>query len=114
MCAPVVREVVTENQRITLHLDLPAGLPCFQGHFPDFPVLAGVVQLDWVMRLGAVHLRCCEPSATDFRIKFKRVIAPGSVLSLTLRHDTVRHRLDFVYRTGDFVASEGQVTLAGP
>jgi 3-hydroxymyristoyl/3-hydroxydecanoyl-(acyl carrier protein) dehydratase len=114
MCAPIVLAVAVQDGQVTLDLDLPADLPCFFGHFPNFPVLAGVVQLDWAMRLGAAHLACGEPSATDFRVKFKRVIVPGNPLTLALRHDAARGRLDFVYRTGDFVVSEGRVMLPPP
>lgn len=114
MCAPIVRAVAAENGQVTLALDLPADLPCFRGHFPGFPVLAGVVQLDWAMRLGVAHLACGQPSATDFRVKFKRVIVPGDPLTLVLQHDAGRGRLDFVYRIGDFVASQGRVMLAPP
>jgi 3-hydroxymyristoyl/3-hydroxydecanoyl-(acyl carrier protein) dehydratase len=114
MCAPIVRVVSAEAGRITLQLDLPADLPCFRGHYPGFCILPGVVQLDWVMQLAATHLHCDQSSATIFRIKFKRVIAPGSPLSLTLCHDEVRRRLNFVYRSGDVVASQGQVMLARP
>jgi 3-hydroxymyristoyl/3-hydroxydecanoyl-(acyl carrier protein) dehydratase len=112
MCDPIARTVAADAGQITLELDLPADLPCFQGHFPGFPILAGVVQLDWVMRLSAAYLRCGERSATDYRVKFTRLIVPGSPLTLTLDHDEVRHRLDFVYRTGGLVASRGRVTLA--
>jgi 3-hydroxymyristoyl/3-hydroxydecanoyl-(acyl carrier protein) dehydratase len=101
-----------QTRRVTLELDLPDGLPCFRGHFPGFPVLAGVIQLDWVMRLGAAHLACGQQSATDFRIKFIRVIVPGNPLTLTLDHDHARHRLDFVYRVDGLVASRGRITLA--
>jgi 3-hydroxymyristoyl/3-hydroxydecanoyl-(acyl carrier protein) dehydratase len=114
MCAPIVRSVAAEAGQVVLHLDLPADLACFQGHFPGFPVLAGVVQLDWVMQLGAVHLSCGNPSATDFRIKFKRVITPGSPLTLTLCHDVAGRRLDFVYRSGAKVASQGRILLCDP
>ena len=112
MCAPVVRTVAPEGGRVTLELSVPDDLPCFAGHFPGFPVLAGVIQLDWVMQLAAAHLRCGQKSAADFRIKFMRVIVPGGPLTLTLNHDEARHRLDFVYRTGDAVASSGRITLA--
>src|SRR5580658_8138584 len=117
MCAPIVRTIAVEagaaaSDGITLELNLPDDLPCFQGHFPGFPVLAGVIQLDWVMRLGAAHLGCGQISATDFRIKFMRVIVPGNPLTLTLDFDEARHRLDFVYRVGGVIASRGRVTLA--
>ncbi len=113
MCPPIVRAVLAEPGQLVLLLDVPADLPCFLGHYPDLPILPGVVQIDWVMQLAVRHLQCGQPSATDFRIKFKRLIAPCAPLALTLRHDKVRHRLEFVYRLGDLVASEGRVTLSG-
>jgi 3-hydroxyacyl-[acyl-carrier-protein] dehydratase len=112
MCMPIVRVIAAEAGHVTFDLDLPTDLPCFRGHFPGFSVLAGVVQIDWVMQLGVAHLRCDQPSATDFRIKFKRVIMPGNPLTLTLGLDAGRRRLDFVYRTDLRVASQGHVTLA--
>jgi 3-hydroxymyristoyl/3-hydroxydecanoyl-(acyl carrier protein) dehydratase len=114
MCAPIVRGIVPETGRVTLELNLPDDLPCFQGHFPGFPVLAGVIQLDWAMRLGSEHLRCGQTTATDFRIKFMRVIVPGNPLTLTLDHDEARHRLDFVYRVGGVIASRGRIALDPP
>jgi len=114
MCAPIVRAVAAEAARITLDLDLPPELPCFHGHFPGFPILPGVVQIDWVMQLGVAHRLCARASATDCRIKFKRVVTPGCPLSVTLSRDAVRRRLDFVYRIGDLVASQGHVMLTGP
>jgi 3-hydroxymyristoyl/3-hydroxydecanoyl-(acyl carrier protein) dehydratase len=114
MCEPIVLAATTEVGEARFDLDLPADLPCFQGHFPGLPVLAGVVQLDWAMRLAAAHLRCGQPTATDFRVKYKRVIMPGLPLTLTLAVDAERHRLDFTYRSRDLVASQGRVVLAAP
>ena len=110
-CAPIVKAIVREAGQVSLKLDLPADMACFQGHFPALPILPGVIQLDWVMRLSVEHLRCGQPSATDFRIKFRQVVGPGSPLTLTLKHDVTRHRLDFVYHIGDVVASQGRVML---
>jgi 3-hydroxymyristoyl/3-hydroxydecanoyl-(acyl carrier protein) dehydratase len=113
-CTPIVKAIAREAGQVSLQLDLPADLPCFQGHFPGFPVLPGVIQLDWVMRLAVEHLRCGQLSATDFRIKFRQVVGPGSPLTLTLTHDAPRQRLDFTYHIGDLVASQGRVMLDAP
>jgi 3-hydroxymyristoyl/3-hydroxydecanoyl-(acyl carrier protein) dehydratase len=112
MCAPIVRAISTDAGAVTLDLELPADLPCFRGHFPNCPILPGVVQIDWVMQLGMAHRLCAQSSASDCRIKFKRVVTPGCPLTLTLSRDVVRHRLDFIYRTGGLVASQGHVMLA--
>ena len=110
MCAPVVHSIASQTpDQITLTLNLPPALPCFAGHFPGFPVLPGVVQLDWVMQIARSFLACPPASGTDLRIKFKRPIAPGAALVLTVRHDAARHRLDFTYRSADTIASQGQV-----
>jgi 3-hydroxymyristoyl/3-hydroxydecanoyl-(acyl carrier protein) dehydratase len=114
MCAPIVHKVTEAEGQVTLQLGLPEDLPGFLGHYPGFPILPGVVQIDWVMRLAAAHLGCGQRSATDFRIKFKQVISPCSHLTLTLRHDAARGRLEFVYRCGSGIASQGQVTLSPP
>jgi 3-hydroxymyristoyl/3-hydroxydecanoyl-(acyl carrier protein) dehydratase len=113
-CAPDIRAFAVNENEVTLELALPAELPCFHGHFPDFPVLAGVVQLDWVMQVAVAHLGCLDPSAMNFSIKFRRVILPGNPLMLTVSRDAVRHRLDFVYRTTGQVASQGRILLAAP
>jgi 3-hydroxymyristoyl/3-hydroxydecanoyl-(acyl carrier protein) dehydratase len=110
-CAPIVTLIAREAGQISLHLDLPADMACFQGHFPGLPILPGVIQIDWVMRLADEYLQCGQLSGADFRIKFRQVVRPGSPLKLTLKHDAPRHRLDFIYHIGDLVASQGRVTL---
>lgn len=112
MCAPIVHAVLRQApDLIALELELPATLSCFAGHFPGFSVLPGVVQVDWVMQLGAAHFPGVPRAAADLRVKFKRVITPGMPLTLTLRHDAARGRLDFTYALGAAIASQGQIAL---
>lgn len=114
-CLPIVRSVTEEApHQLRMALELPATLPCFAGHFPNFPVLPGVVQLDWVMLLGAAHLHGVPRAATDLRVKFKRVITPEVPLTLMLRHDASRRRLEFTYAIGAAIASQGQMALSQP
>lgn len=96
---------------VVFTLSLPAGAAVFDGHFPGHPVLPGVVQLDWAIRLADRYLGIGLHAACDFQVKFRRVIPPESPVTLTLRHDALRHRLDLEYRVGDEIASTGRIVL---
>lgn len=78
----------------------------FDGHFPDFPLLPGVVQVDWAVGFARRHLGYAGPSAQRFQIKFKQMIRPGDRLVLRLRTDA-KGRVVFEYRRGDGVCSSG-------
>jgi len=75
------------------------------------PVLPGVVQIDWAMRLADRCFGLAKPVADDFQIKFSRVIGPGVALVLILALDPTRHRLSFEYRVDDRIMSSGRVQL---
>jgi 3-hydroxymyristoyl/3-hydroxydecanoyl-(acyl carrier protein) dehydratase len=107
-----VHVLCRDRDAVTLQFALPADHVHFRGHFPGFPVLPGVVQLDWVMRLAQAHLGIGERVATDFQVKFKRVITPQKPLRLELRVDRQKARLYFTYVLAETVASQGSVVLA--
>jgi 3-hydroxymyristoyl/3-hydroxydecanoyl-(acyl carrier protein) dehydratase len=78
-------------------LQVDAEHPAFQGHFPGHPVLPGVVQVDWALRLGAE----CFGSLGVFQglehLKFQAVIEPGERLELRLDWQVDRRELAFEY-----------------
>jgi acyl-CoA synthetase (AMP-forming)/AMP-acid ligase II len=87
-------------------LAMAPDLRWFDGHFPVFPLLPGVVQVDWAVGFARRHLGYAGPTAQRFRIKFKQMIRPGDRLVLGLRTDA-RGRVTFEYRRGDEVCSVG-------
>lgn len=95
-----------------IDLVVPVGLPCFRGHFTGFPVLPGVVQIDWAVRLGMRHLGLAGDFAGLRNLKFKRVITPGSRLQLKLARRPGAGRLAFEYRSAEQSLSAGEVELA--
>jgi acyl-coenzyme A synthetase/AMP-(fatty) acid ligase len=91
----------------TIALTIPPDWHFFRGHFDDFPILAGVVQLnEIVMR----ELRACWPEHRRLRrvtaLKFRKPIVPGDVLELALVR-TPPAKVAFELRRGTAVASSG-------
>jgi 3-hydroxymyristoyl/3-hydroxydecanoyl-(acyl carrier protein) dehydratase len=114
MTLPEIIEIRQDERQAAIRLALPRDAEVFRGHFPDMPVLPGVVQIDWVMRLADRCFRLHEPVASDFRVKFSRVIGPEVQLILNLNLDPAKGRLSFEYRSGEQVMSSGTVKIAMP
>lgn len=108
---PAVIDEQRDGDEYTLRLAVPADLDYFPGHFPQAPVLPGVVQVAWALRLAASRLgtppHCREMEA----LKFQRLLQPGSRVTLALRFDRARSKLHFAYRDGDDTFSSGRLVL---
>jgi hypothetical protein len=78
-------------------LDISADLRVFDGHFPGTPVLPGVAQLDWAIRLGteafAIELRFLRAE----QLKFQQPVLPPLALRLHLEWQPGAGRLAFRY-----------------
>jgi acyl-CoA synthetase (AMP-forming)/AMP-acid ligase II len=81
---PALRSIqLTEGgQDLTLFID-PA-LPQFEGHFPEHPILAGVVQLEWAEMFGRERFGISGEFAGMEALKFQRVITPDRLVTLSL------------------------------
>ncbi|SAL56872.1 AMP-dependent synthetase/ligase [Caballeronia udeis] len=109
-------EVLSEVRSETaLHYELrvPPTLAHFAGHFPGLPILPGVVQVDWAMRLAAEQVPGVRALASIDQLKFKAPVPPGALLDLTLTHDASRHRVQFVYRLGRRDCASGVIVYRG-
>lgn len=111
---PDVVELQHDDRHAIARLALPRDAAVFHGHFPTMPVLPGVVQIDWAMRLACRCFGLTQPVADDFQVKFSRVIEPDMKLVLSLALDPIQHRLSFEYRVDDQVMSSGRIKLASP
>jgi acyl-CoA synthetase (AMP-forming)/AMP-acid ligase II len=100
----------------TLHYELrvPPTLLHFAGHFPGLPILPGVVQVDWAVRLAADHLPAVRAVASIDRLKFMAPVLPGAVLKLTLAHDAARRRVQFAYRLDGRECASGVIVYREP
>ena len=95
-----------------LELDVPLDLAHFTGHFPQTPVLPGVVQIDWAQQLARQLITDLPPRFCGMEVlKFQQLVRPGDRLQLSLRFDSSRGKLYFAYRNGEAACSSGRILL---
>jgi 3-hydroxymyristoyl/3-hydroxydecanoyl-(acyl carrier protein) dehydratase len=85
----------------------------FAGHFPGLPILPGVVQVHWAIRLGERDFVWPGPFLALEQLKFLAVVRPEDRLMLTLDWDAGQQRLRFDYRAGKTRYSRGEVVFSG-
>lgn len=101
-----------EDDQWHLELGVPVDLAHFSGHFPQTPVLPGVVQIDWAISLARQLIEDLPPRFQGMEVlKFQQLARPGDRLQLTLRFDAQRSKLHFSYRNGDAPCSSGRILL---
>ncbi len=86
-----------------------------QGHFPDYPLVPGVIQCECCLQAGAILLARHTPADGDGvpvatrldAVKFKRMVRPGDTVEV---HVTLDDRLsNAFYLTGKMLL-DGKVT----
>ena len=79
----VIKKTVNENS-VEFTLFVPENLD-YNGHFPDAPILAGVVQLHWAVEYTKQAFNLADYEVVNLEVlKFQVVIVPKQNLVLTL------------------------------
>jgi 3-hydroxymyristoyl/3-hydroxydecanoyl-(acyl carrier protein) dehydratase len=111
---PRVLVVRPRQGGVELDLEIQAELVCFRGHFPGFPILPGVVQLDWAIHFAREHGVACAPAARVFQVKFRSFIRPWDGVTLELRQESQKGQVTFEYRRETVVCSSGRLYMDDP
>ncbi|TRM10736.1 3-hydroxyacyl-ACP dehydratase FabZ [Lentibacillus cibarius] len=84
-----------EGKRVTAVKNVTANEPYFQGHFPDYPVMPGVLIVEALAQTGAIGVLGMEENQGKIgflagldKCRFKRQVKPGDQLQLEV--DIVR------------------------
>jgi acyl-CoA synthetase (AMP-forming)/AMP-acid ligase II/3-hydroxymyristoyl/3-hydroxydecanoyl-(acyl carrier protein) dehydratase len=111
---PVDRLIERNTQRAVFEFTPPRDLVYFSGHFRDLPILAGVVQIDWVIAYG----RQCFDLPSTFRgiraLKFQRIIAPEKPFTLELVHEPDKSSLSFKITSRAGTHTSGRLLFGAP
>lgn len=108
---PIIVGAERQNNRLILELQIPATLFQFRGHFAELPVLPGVAQLDWAARFAREKLGVDETISEVAQLKFRSLIRPRTVLTLTLDYQPEKRRVRFEYFHQQTVFSSGLLKL---
>jgi 3-hydroxyacyl-[acyl-carrier-protein] dehydratase len=90
--------------------------PYFQGHFPDYPVMPGVLVVESLIQLATFLSMNSGQGAPDAiqaldGVRFKRQVIPGDVLALEVRMEG-GGRFAVSAKVGDEIATEASIVLA--
>lgn len=84
----------------------------FQGHFPDNPILPGVIQVDWAVRLGVEAFGPLGDFQGISNLKFMGLVRPEEPLTLFLTFDPSSGKLGFRYEGQNERKSTGVIHFA--
>ena len=111
MLLPQIESVDASGATATYRIVVPAALEHFRGHFPGFPILPGIVQLDWAVRLGRRHFQGLDGSDAVDNFKCQALVFPEARLTLELRRDDTG--LHFRYFDAQRTYSSGKILFTG-
>jgi 3-hydroxymyristoyl/3-hydroxydecanoyl-(acyl carrier protein) dehydratase len=108
--APIALSEERSERTLVRRLRVPADLAFLEGHFPGRPIVAGVVQVHWVLQ--AVRELLGERGrvrALD-GVRFRELLLPAQEFSLELDWDGADH-VHFKLADGARVFSSGRIAL---
>lgn len=83
-----------------------------KGHFPNRPILAGVVQVHWAVSIAMSILGFSDAPTEIKRLKFKNIVQPPVVLELLLNQKKGKE-LEFQFTSHGKVHSSGCLAMTG-
>ncbi len=111
--SPLLESEQQTSDTLERELRVPENLAYFEGHFDALPVVAGVVQLGWVME-AAVLLCGGPPTLRGIEaLKFRETLGPGQRFRMRLSLERERGVLHFELRAGERVFASGRCLLEG-
>ncbi|MDO5091518.1 MAG: AMP-binding protein [Cardiobacteriaceae bacterium] len=100
----------TENDDVYVYTArVPLDLVWFAGHFADFPLVPGVIELQWVMELAARHPWGQQTPVCIENLKYQQFVRPHDDIRLELRHDAGKNKLHFAIKQGDAPCASGRI-----
>ena len=105
---PTVENIARTESSWSADFTFDLNAPYFKGHFPNFAVLPGVVQLGLAHHFAEAFLRKDFALGCVKKMKFSRPILPGERIRFTLEK-RADNELGYTYAKGDAICSSGTI-----
>lgn len=101
------------EQSAIFEIFIPNDLAHFSGHFPGLPILPGVVQLDWAIKLMHESFGIQEDRFVGIKaMKFMAPLVPDTHATLSLEIRPESGRMLFIIHSRGKTCTSGQVLLS--
>lgn len=100
------------GDQVTLTLKAPADLCYFPDHFADFPLLPGVVQIEWVVHWSQHYFALHSAGQRIEQVKFQAPIRPDDTVKLQLQFERTKQRVLFNFDSERGRHSSGRVVFS--
>ncbi|RJX30796.1 MAG: AMP-dependent synthetase [Oxalobacter sp.] len=110
---PLILQIENGKEHaVRLSLHIPRDLAHFKGHFPELPILPGVVQVDWAVHYGRQYLNIAGHFKAVEHLRFQSIILPETILDLLLEFTPSRNTLDFSMANAQRKFSSGRIVFS--
>jgi acyl-coenzyme A synthetase/AMP-(fatty) acid ligase/uncharacterized membrane protein/3-hydroxymyristoyl/3-hydroxydecanoyl-(acyl carrier protein) dehydratase len=100
----------TENS-VTVEFSVPGSSHYFDGHFPDYPILPAVAQMEIAVRYASRYLETGIALSEIRRVKFPNIVRPFTPLLLKLSKKDKTITFNISSRDGKTIYSTGTVAV---
>jgi len=118
-----VLEIDTEREYIKAIKNVTINEPFFQGHFPGYPIMPGVLILEAMAQTGAIFLKYAYPEFKDKlfvlagfdKVRFKAPVYPGDQLVIFAEKFHRKGKLIWTTVTAtvnDKIVAQAEITAA--
>lgn len=108
---PQVLRHLHRGRSVEAQVFIHADLSYFEGHFPQAPILPGVIQVEWAVAFARRFFELPRHFRRLEMLKFQRVVRPGTTVMLTLEYLVASHTVTFRYVSDVGQHSSGRVVF---
>lgn len=101
-----------ENHQYTFAAHIPLDLCYFAGHFAEFPLVPGVIEIQWAREVAA-QFAWGQSAITHLEnLKYQHFIRPNDHIVLQLQWDKNKNKIIFTFKNENKTCASGRMVMA--